>query len=293
MGWRLPLAGFLRCEAPIPFVLQLHRGLQPALDIEQHPSAVRVFAERLEQQLVIDAVEEPFDVEVNDPVGAPAAPSCRPDGVDRRSARSVPVRVRMEPRLQQRLEIPADHFLSDAVGDRGYAQRPRSPIRFRNIHPPNRWRKVAPRGQPIPQLIEIIGQTASNASIDCPSTPAAPWLALTFLKASQTSRFEMSNGFALITRLLPSPVGRLPKQDTAAPSVQPHYRAFNPTTGSSAPVPCIGNLILVGSADLAGSLGIKTTGSHVPCKSLSRSHAAFEPDAAWAGLQGSAQLVPR
>jgi hypothetical protein len=64
----------------------------------------------------------------------------------------------MEPRLQQRLEIPADHFLSDAVGDRGYAQRPRSPICFRNIHPPNRWWKVAPRGQPIPQLIEIIGQ---------------------------------------------------------------------------------------------------------------------------------------
>src|SRR6516165_6147826 len=76
----------------------------------------------------------------------------------------------------------------------------------------------------------------------------------------------MSNGFALIMRLLPSPVGRLPKQDTAAPSVQPHYRTFSPTTDSSVPVPCIGQLILIGATDLDVALHIKTTGSHVPCK---------------------------
>src|SRR5271166_5691927 len=39
-----------------------------------------------------------------------------------------------------------------------------------------------------------------------------------------------SNGFALVMRLLPSPVGRLPRQDTAVPSVQFHYRTFIPTT---------------------------------------------------------------
>ena len=102
----------------------------------------------------------------------------------------------------------------------------------------------------------------------------------------------MSNGFALIMQLLPSPVGRLPKQDTAAPSVQPHYRTFSPTTDSSVPVPCIGQLILIGATDLDVALHIKTTGSHVPCKSLSRRHAAFEPDVAWAGLQVSAQACP-
>jgi hypothetical protein len=37
-------------------------------------------------------------------------------------------------------------------------------------------------------------------------------------------------------------------------------------------------LILTGSSDLDVFLRIKTTGSHVLCKSLSRSHAAFEPD---------------
>src|SRR5262249_5903649 len=103
---------------------------------------------------------------------------------------------------------------------------------------------------------------------------------------------DMSNGFALVMRLLPSLVGRLPRQDTAAPSVQPHYRTFSPTADSSVPVSCIGQLILIGATDLNVSLRIKTTGSHVPCKSLSRSHAAFEPDVAWAGLQVSAQACP-
>jgi hypothetical protein len=39
-------------------------------------------------------------------------------------------------------------------------------------------------------------RSASNSAIDCPSTPAAPWLAFTRLKASQTSRFGMMNGLA-------------------------------------------------------------------------------------------------
>ena len=81
--------------------------------------------------------------------------------------------------------------------------------------------------------------------------------------------------------------------DTAAPSVQPHYRAFLPTTGCSAPVPRIGTLVLAGSTRSNVSLGIEATGSHVPHESLIRLHAAFKPDAARAGLQGSARADPR
>src|SRR2546430_17063408 len=84
----------------------------------------------------------------------------------------------------------------------------------------------------------------SKSETDCPSTPAAPWLALTFLKASQTSRFGMSNGFALSTELLPLPVGSGPRLNNAAPSVRSHYRTFNPSMGPSAPVPRIGTLVL-------------------------------------------------
>ena len=132
---------------------------------------------------------------------------------------------------------------------------------------------------------------ASKSSIDCPSTPAAPWLAFTRLKASYTSRFGMSNGFAFILQLLPSLVGCKRRLDTTAPSVQRRYSAFVPTTSHSAPVPRIGTLGLAGVSCSAVSLSIRATGSPVPRESLIQVHAAFEPDAARAGLQDSARTL--
>jgi hypothetical protein len=40
------------------------------------------------------------------------------------------------------------------------------------------------------------------------------------------------------------------------------------------------------------SLRIEATGSHVPCKSLPQSHAAFMPDAVWAEIRTPPRLVP-
>ena len=53
----------------------------------------------------------------------------------------------------------------------------------------------------------------------------------------------------LVRGLLPSPVGPRARLNNAAPSVQPHYRAFIPTTSCSAPVLRFGTLVLaVGAA---------------------------------------------
>src|SRR5262245_35160035 len=52
-------------------VLHLHRCLQPALNVEQHPRTVRMLTDRLEHQLPIDAIEEALDVEIKHPVVAP------------------------------------------------------------------------------------------------------------------------------------------------------------------------------------------------------------------------------
>jgi hypothetical protein len=57
-------------------------------------------------------------------------------------------------------------------------------------------------------------------------------------------------------------------------------------------VPGIGTLTLAGITRSSVSLSIRTTGSHVPYVSLIQSHAAFEPDAARAGLQVSARTHP-
>src|SRR5215471_9142587 len=53
----------------------------------------------------------------------------------------------------------------------------------------------------------------------------------------------------LVHRLLLFPVGHWPRPNNAAPSLQPHYRAFDATTGCSAPAPRFGTLALaVGAA---------------------------------------------
>jgi hypothetical protein len=74
-------------------------------------------------------------------------------------------------------------------------------------------------------------------------------------------------------------VGPWPRLNNAAPSVQPHYRAFVPTTSHSAPVFRIGTLVLAVLAACDFSLGIGMTGSHVPYKSLVELRAAYMPDA--------------
>ena len=58
-------------------------------------------------------------------------------------------------------------------------------------------------------FFRLFFRSASKSAMDCPSTPAAPWFAFTCQKASQTSRFEISNDlpcdFSLLMQLLPGP----------------------------------------------------------------------------------------
>jgi hypothetical protein len=72
---------------------------------------------RLEHQLPVDAVEEALDVEVENPVIAPAALAGLGHGIDCRLAGTVAVGVGMKDRLQDRLQITTDDLLSDAIGD--------------------------------------------------------------------------------------------------------------------------------------------------------------------------------
>ena len=80
-------------------------------------------------------------------------------------------------------------------------------------------------------------------------------------------------------------VGPWPRLNNAAPSVQLHYRAFIPNTSCSVPVLRIGTLILAVLAACDFSLGIGTTGSHVPYKSQVELRAVYMPDATRAGFR--------
>src|SRR3954465_5747780 len=70
------------------------------------------------------------------------------------------------------------------------------------------------------------------------------------------------------------------RPNNAAPSVRPHYRAFRPSTGCSAPVLRVGTLALVGAAHLDFSFRIGATCSQVPHTSPNSAHAPSPPDAA-------------
>src|SRR6201982_221342 len=95
-----------RCARHDTAVLHMHRRLQPALDVEQHPRAVRMMTDRLEQPLPIDTVEVTFDVDVEPQVVAPPVLTSVAYGIDRRSAGPVAVGLGMEHRFQTRLQVP-------------------------------------------------------------------------------------------------------------------------------------------------------------------------------------------
>lgn len=79
------------------------------------------------------------------------------------------------------------------------------------------------------------------------------------------------------------PFGPVSLQD-----LHPYYEHTN----TSAPVPRIGTLTLTESIRLDFSLRIGTTGSQVPYRSLSQSHAAFVPDAGGAVSRSRPTLIP-
>jgi len=86
-------------------------------------------------------------------------------------------------------------------------------------------------------------------------------------------------------------VGPQPWPNNVAPSVQPDYRAFIPTTSHSAPVLRIGTLVLAVLAACDFSLCIGATSSHVPYNSQIEIRAAYMPDAAQAAFRATPELI--
>jgi hypothetical protein len=76
-----------------------------AVAIEQHPWTARMTTNRLEHQLPINAVEETLDVEIENPIVAPAALASLAHGISCRFAGPVAAGISVEHRLQDRLQI--------------------------------------------------------------------------------------------------------------------------------------------------------------------------------------------
>ena len=183
-GNRRPLRGSLlpRCQGPVG---HLHGGGKPPLDVEQNPTLVGVVSDRLEEQIMRDAVEEGPDIKVQHPVLFPAAPSSHGQRVMGRTPRTVTVAVGVEDRLKLLLQQHRRRGLGDSVGHNGHPQHPDPrPMILRYLHRPHRARQIAARAHPVPQLVEVVPLRLRNSVMLTASTPGAPPLAWTFTHAS-------------------------------------------------------------------------------------------------------------
>ena len=95
--------------------------------------------------------------------------------------------------------------------------------------------------------------------------------------------------------LLPFPVGQWPRPNNAAPSLQPHYRAFDATTGCSAPAPRFGTLALAVGAACGLSLHVVGVTRHrfsrsirKPGRASRRLHAGCRSGS----IRASPELIP-
>src|SRR3954466_10828931 len=64
----------------------LDGGSQPPLNLQLHPGEVRVVGHGPLDQVTRHGIKEGFDVQIDDPIGPPAALPCRPDRIQRGSA---------------------------------------------------------------------------------------------------------------------------------------------------------------------------------------------------------------
>src|SRR5580704_15420018 len=105
--------------------------------------------------------------------------------------------------------------------DRRNAQRARATVCLRNIDPPHRRRKIAPRRQPVPQLVEVVRKISLEVCDRLSVYSSRPLVGLHTFEGFPDFPLRDVERLCLVYRLLPSPVGPWPRLNNAAPSVQP------------------------------------------------------------------------
>src|SRR6202047_4144293 len=160
-----------------------------------------------EQQLPIDTVEVSFHINIEHPVVSPAALAGLAHRIDRRFAGSVAVGVGMKDRLRHRLQVTTNDFLGAAVSDSWNTQRPCTAHCFRNIAPPYRRRKVAPRGHAIPEFVEVARKVGLERRNRLSIYSSRSLVRLHTFEGFPDFPFGDLGRLCLAHRLLPSPYG--------------------------------------------------------------------------------------
>ena len=153
--WRTLRGPFLPGDRGL--VWHLHGGTEPPCDVEQNPALVGVVSNRLQQQIMRNAVEEGPDVQIDHPVLPPTTPTRHSHRVEGGTAPTVAVAVGVEDRLKLVFQQHRCRGLGDPVGHTRHAEHPDPrPMIFRYLHRPHRPGKIAPRTHPVPQCEQVV-----------------------------------------------------------------------------------------------------------------------------------------
>jgi len=114
----------------------------------------------------------------------------------------------MEDRFGPRLDHPRHHRLRHPIPDRRHAQDSRAPaMRLRDLDRTHRRREVGARGEPVPDLVQVVLQIGLELRDRHRVHAGRALVRLDLLPRLQTARFEISNGlpgaFNLSMRFLP------------------------------------------------------------------------------------------
>ena len=131
--------------------------VHPLLNESQDPLIRNAVLEKPFQPTMIKLVEKVADIRIKHPVHPlPLDSDCqRVQRVMRAASRPETVGKAQEIHLIDRVEYLDDGPLNDLVLQRSDAERPRPPVRLRDVHPPRRFHPVTPCMQPGVQITEV------------------------------------------------------------------------------------------------------------------------------------------
>jgi hypothetical protein len=125
----------------------------------------------LHQQVMVDVIEAPFDVALNDVIHLSLTPSSRIEaplnhcrGIHRASSSSKPIRGRIEIRLENGLQDDFERHLYHSIAESRYAQWSELtwfPCLWDEFLS-HRLRRIPPRANLVPQLLEKRGYPARS-----------------------------------------------------------------------------------------------------------------------------------
>src|SRR5688500_11692583 len=127
----------------------------------------------------------------------------------------------MEARLDYWLQMHLDDHLRHPISDRGNAQRPQATIGLQDLDETHRRREVAPRGHPVPDLVEVILQVGLESLDGLPVHPGSALVGLDLLVGLPDHLFGNRVRLGLSHRLLPLWVDRWSRRQAAHTTLLP------------------------------------------------------------------------